>query len=300
MDLSKLVAPEGEKTVLMVGEDHYQDSMITLLSLCHAFKPDVIAIESDADRMIRKKLTITLESACDYPQGFTDYREYTLATGDVSSLSSAAIYAAQSKLPLYLIDWHPTHPGNIGDWFSGEAPRFVYTEERLGWASLGWAGLGRSFDNTIETLLGFREKMEALNMQAETYKVLARDKGEGERRFIWYNTLCETPHGILIRNEYTAMALNSIDAERILYVGGAGHFRPVTTHLEDWHQRFDFITPLQDLVVADNKYYVDLPALRWPKHRQYAREELGTDEFPIKITKTVQPRLEWQNLEYFK
>lgn len=299
MDLSKIVAPEGEKTVLMVGENHDHMSTGSGLTLCKAFQPDVVVIEYDIDRIIRSGLDYLLHELRENPEQHCHYRVLLQDYSYKSAAIVAAMYAAQHEIPLYLADWHPTHPDNIGDFFSGESPSFVYYYAGPD-DDPGWAGLGRSFESTIETLLGFDEKMEALNMQAKTYKVRARGKKEEMKRFLWYNVLCETPQAMLIRNEYTAMVLNSIDAERILYIGGAGHFRPVSCFIEDWHQKFDFITPLQDLVVADNKYYIDLPAFISSSQRQYLKEELGTDELPIKVTETKTITLPWETLEYMQ
>lgn len=297
LDLGRIVAPEGEKTVLMVGENHDHMATGSGLTICKAFKPDAVVIEYDMDRLISSGIYYLLHELRENPDQACHYRVLLRDYHTKSAAIVAAMYAGQNNLPLHLADWHPTHPDKIGDYFSGEAPGFVCTYLN---GESGLAEFGSIFESTIETLLGPDEKKEALKMREEIYKVRARGKSREMKKCYWHGTLFETPQAMLIRNEYTAMVLNSIDAERILYIGGAGHFRPLTCYIEDWHQKFDFITPLQDLVVADNKYYIDLPALMSSSQRQHLREELGTDKMPIKITETRPLSLEWHLLNYMQ
>ncbi len=303
MDLSRLVAPEGEKTVLMVGEgeDHEQYGLPEILDICRAFRPDAIVIERDADRMGLEpwhtigELLRDLRSSGEQP----DYEALLSDRGQAATaMRIAAMYAAHTGLPLYLADWQPTPPESLADFFTGEVPRFAGTgrpEEQ------GWKGLADTFEETIGTLFGPQEKFWANVFIGERIMLESSWKDDAETRGLMrYDLLCLSPQGMALRNEYTAMVLNNIEAERILYVGGAAHFCPRSHYIRDMRIRVDSVIPLQELIDAPHKYYVDLEAHRSPEKFQDILAELGAEGFPARIAKTAQPRLEWERLGYWR
>lgn len=301
MDLSRLIAPEGEKTVLMVGEgeDHEQHGLPEILDLCRLFRPDAVAIERDADRMRLEpwhaigELLRDLRSSGEQP----DHGALLSERGRVATpMRIAAMYAAHTGLPLYLADWQPIPAESIMDYFSGRVPRFAGTGQP---DELGWKGLAAAFEEAIGTLFGPQERFWANAFIGERLMLESSWGDDAETRGLMrYDLLCLSPQGMALRNEYTARALNALKEKRILYVGGAAHFCPRTHFMRDTHHVIDSITPLQELIDAPYRYYVDLEASRNPGQFQDVLHELGVDEFPARITKTAQPRLEWERLGY--
>lgn len=308
MDLSRLVAPGGEKTVLMVGEYHEDNELDQILSLCESFGPDAIAIEMQADRLIRYDEIDGIRTLLDeirghpdrsLPETLLDYQK------TISAMNGAAMYAAHHNLPLYLADWHPTAPENIGDYFAGKAPNFIHTKNR---ERRSWKWLVNALEHTMGTLFGpgwsgeldpqLRDALESRPPETDDSDVMALTESTYCAKFFLYSG--GTPHGHALRNEYTAMVLNSIDAERILYVGGAGHFRRTTYHGGRRFHWLDSADPLQKLVAAPHKHYVDLPAHKYPAELQRVKEEFGTDEFSIRITETQPIALPWHLLDYMR
>ncbi len=294
--LDTLAAPAGERTVVFVGEYHREDRLSSLMDVCSAFSPDVIALESDADRIVDCGLDRVIERAQALsPEEDAESAYRSLLTGheDRSALTFAALYAAHRHLPLYLVDWHPLHPGSIGDYFAGGAPRYV---RQQGGEESGWKGLADLFEETIETLFGFRGRMDAQSRIFNTLRCVTGwddppEKGACQR----YNLLCETVEGMAIRNEYTAQALNLIPGERILYVGGIYHFLTEAFFKNEGY-RSTFLAPLQDLAEADNRYYVHLAGPTFEEERLAA---FGTTDIPVRCVKSASPALEWERLGHW-
>lgn len=306
MDLDKLIAPQGERTVLMVGEIHEAECPGKMLDILHAFKPDMIAIEYSANRLLadeqlnnlltlfhRSNSTPTSELNTDRVLiGLLNARDIGL-----KSMRLAAAYAAHMGIPLYLADWQPTHPSDVGDWFTTR-PDWLIDEQ--GHRRLTQKELKDTLEETIAELFGSDGLFEAeCHIGQLLHYATCRVESEEIYSTIKYDLLCRSPQGIALRNEYQAMVLNSLPGKRILYVGGVTHFRPKSHFREIGHCIPDYLEPLHHLV-SGMRYYIDLPALLWEKELASALEELGTDEFPVRITNTVKPSLEWQNLEYFK
>lgn len=296
MDLSRLVAPEGEKTVLMVGEDHHQPMLEETFALCEAFRPDAVVIELDADRLMRGIKTDTFISPRRYEAPLLE--SLLSLERAFSAMEVAALYAAHHGIPLYFADWLPTNSDNLGDYFSGKAPMFVYTQKEH---RLGWKGIAKMLEETIGKLFGKDELFEVeCTIGPELSQELKWGDDEEEKARKRYHLYSGTPHATALRNEYSAMMLNNLDEKRILYVGGVGHFRPRTHFKRILRREYDFVPPLQELVDARHRYYVDLPAQEWPDDHDDALEELGTEEFPMEVTETKQIALAWENLEYIK
>lgn len=303
MDLSRLAAPVGEKAVLMVGEgeNHEQHGLPEILELCRLFRPDAIAIERDADRTRLEpwrtlgELLTALRSSGEKP----DYEALPSERGRAATaMRIAAMYAAHEQLPLYLADWQPIPAESIADFFTGELPHFAGTGQQQ---ELGWKGLAATFEETIGALFGREEMFWANAFIGERLMLESRWDDDAETRGLMrYDLLCLSPQGMALRNEYTAMVLNNIEAERILYVGGAAHFCPRSHYIRDMRIRVDSVIPLQELIDAPHKYYVDLEASRSPEKFQDILDELGAEGFPTRITKTAQPRLEWERLGYWR
>lgn len=294
--LDTLSAPAGERTVVFVGEYHLEDRLSSLLEVCDALSPDTIALESDADRIAHCGLDRAIGRAQALPQDADPEREYrNLFSGseDRSALTFAALYAAHRHLPLYLVDWHPCHPADIRDYFSGGAPRYVGRQPGEG---LGWQGLGKLFEETIEALFGFRGRMDAESRIAPTLRYTSSwDDAPEERYRCRYDLLCETAEGMALRNEYTGQALNLINGERILYVGGVYHFLTEAFFREEG-RRSGSLAPLQNLVEADRRYYVHLAGQAFEEERLAM---FGTADVPAACAGKASPLLEWERLGYW-
>lgn len=306
MDLSRLVAPEGEKTVLMVGEIHKAECPGEMLDILHAFKPDAVAIEYSADRLLADEQLnslLTLLHNHNPPLATRVNNDFTLLgllnahTRGLKSMPLAAAYAGYVGVPLYLADWQPTPPSAIGDWFT-TLPDWLIDGQ--GKKHLTQKGLVGRLEDTIATLFGKEGLFEAeCHIGKNLHYATCRVECEETYSTIKYDLLCQSPQGIALRNEYQAMVLNSLPGERILYVGGAAHCRPKSYFREIGHCIPNYLQPVQHLV-RGRRYYIDLPAILSEKERASALEELGTDEFPMEVTKTIEPRLEWERLGYWR
>lgn len=299
MDLSKLVAPEGEKTVLMVGEDHDQPMLEEMLALCEAFRPDAVAVENDSDTFPFRDEVLVLAEIADTIAHHEDQASESMtailkmAGKGIPAMPAACIYAAKKNLPLYLADWQPLSPSSIGDYFL--ATKQKTAAENLGaehpWADKTYMDKLDTLKETIVSLYG-KEAMRDADRYARWF--LFKELGllwtfrrsEEEKALARFVAYYESAPVLQLRNEYTTMVLNSLPETRILYVGGTAHFRP-DSFLWESGQRSGSVVPLQQLVKAEHRFYVEV-------------DELCSDDYPIKINETKDMKLPWHLLDYIQ
>ncbi len=292
MDLSKLIAPEGEKTVLMLGETHHADDLELMLTILNHFQPTAIAIEdrleSLAQGLVTRLREIHKETITQRPPIADDYAEVSHDAGTV-----AIIHAARQNLPLYFIDHQPFSPLEVNDIFTSQLQEPSYRDfaDGLENAIIALCGPGAHEKARTEDIYKFYRYLNMcpwdidvrLNNEARLFRErLPADEAEAA---ILHSRYLLTPQGIAARNQYSALALNNLQEERILYVGGHLHFS------RDAFKDFDSFVPLHELVDAQHKYYISMKSLRSKSIRDEVLLEFGADDFPVKITKTVHPRL---------
>lgn len=253
-----LAVPDDEKAVLILAEDHETDCIEPTLELIEAFRPDAIAAELRPDLLGCRVLELFRELRRTDPGGAV------LTEGDKKLLSTmyyeywspsatARVYAAKRDLPLYYLDWYPFCPLHQQD---------VLSERPL---PLPYGELKRCLSQTIDELFGEGTTAEARRqvppseiqdnkrwLRKKPMRLVSLSKEE-ERAFVDFYTLLGSHVGMALRNEYTAMGLNSLDKKRILYVCGEWH-----THPPRDLRRSEGFTPLQFLVDAQHTFVADM------------------------------------------
>ena len=106
-------------------------------------------------------------------------------------------------------------------------------------------------ENTIATLFG-KVAVDKAYKQGERLGFEWRLGKECDEDQILSLELVASDYGAALRNEWTAMAINSLQEDRIFYCGGYNHFRK---HPTVWIEQF---TELDRLVTAPHRFFVDL------------------------------------------
>ncbi len=252
-----LAVPDDGKSVLVLAEDHETDCIEPTLELIEAFRPDAVAVEMRPDVLGCRVLEIFRELRRTDPGGAV------LTEGDKKLLSTmykywspivtARVYAAKRELPLYYLDWYPSCPLHQQDVLSEKPLPLPYRELRRCFSQtiddLFWEGAA---DEARGQAPG-REIQETRRWLEKTLVKNASLSKEEERAFVDFYTLLGSHVGMALRNEYTAMGLNSLDKKRILYVCGEWH-----THPPRDLRRSESFTPLQLLVDAQHTFVADM------------------------------------------
>lgn len=299
-----LVIPEGEKAVLILAENHEADCIGPTLELIEAFKPDAIAVELRPDVLGNRVLDLFRELRVNDSGGDVltpeDKEHLGLIYEYWSPMVTSRVYAAKNNLPLYYFDWYPFSPFDQQD---------VLTETPL---PLPYRELKRCLGQTIDDLFqegaaakAYRqvpahEKREVKRWLKKLLVKQAPLSKEEERAFVDFYTLSRSHFGMGLRNEYTAMALNTLDKKRILYVCGKYH-----THPNMELRKFRGFTELHHLVDAPHVFLADM---------EYASTEDGTPSklnsfakvlgyelwHPRRFEGMENLRLPWERISYVK
>ncbi len=251
MSLNRLLEiPDGEKSVLFLAEAHDEDSLERTLEVLDTYQPDAIALEMGKDLNAALSVYFTKENITqellERPFCEEDLRQLGFST--YCSISTAEVYAVKNELPLYYLDWQPFCPLHQQDILSEDPLALPYLE------------MTRCLRQTIDAFFSYGTSKQILECapgkdvrRAENYYRQKSLTPEEEKAAIQKYLLSVSDIGIKIRNEYTSMALNALDAKRIAYVCGADHIFPPKRG-----NKMQRITPLQKLADAPHKYVLDM------------------------------------------
>lgn len=274
MKRKDLVFPKDENVTLFLMEDHSEITWETTSQILHAYRPDAIFVEANRhcySDCIQETLDIympyhlegTLKKALKKEKripGFDARFDKSFYPPD-NVFGTAAAYALAYDVPLYMCDWDNRCP--------------LALENSLEKYLTGEGITGPSDDELLEALF----TAGRLLLDDDAYEQLESSL-KPESIFPELCWLFSSSYGVLMRNEFMVLSLNSHLAtqpiKRAVSIAGRNHF------LLD--KSVDGIT-LQDKVQADNKVIINL-----------------TEEKPevVKVSDTMPLTLPWHRLSYME
>ena len=191
--------PEDEQAVLFVGEAHNEGTLEEMLTLIDAYKPDAIGIEMRPTQETIDSVDLARTLCLTFPRKSLTPDDFSHVGGKSTPMDIGYLYALWKKVPLYFMDWHPCAPESIADVSMLDTDIYSYAE------------LSKHLEHTITTIFGIEFPDELPH--------------ENDGKKLW-NLFQISPHGMALRNEWTAMAIDARPEKRILYIGGYEHFYP--------------------------------------------------------------------------
>lgn len=307
MDYRRLATPEGEKSVLMIGEDHEENSLEAMLELLEVFRPQAISVELalgqyEGEALLNEVARFRPEKPLERPLTPEDFlplkryhaeckekkQEEEKAWGEESPglrlpeqyggckesmnpMRIAVAYALFKGIPLYFTD------GGLC-----ESHRPVLPDPEGSYRiALPYSELLEKMEEAVRYLFGDEGLSKAYAIAGQRHPATAMDALTRLYHFsAALSLLRKSPQGMTLRNETTAHLLNSMGVERVTHVGGRTHFQKSEPDLRD----FEPYTPLQYLVDAPHRFFVDLKSDRQAGlGRIIRRALLFQEEYPLCI-----------------
>lgn len=273
-DLSVLDALQnGGRCVFLLGEPHCEEGLEQTYDVLAQFQPDAVSVEEGIAPPVRSARLMDLLVQAVHDSSGTWPPDKTILTSlkkglktecfSLSPMILVSLYALMTGAPLYLTD--------IGSYFMSGLleDRIVLGDGKRMWSR---CETGSEADQSLvdlslteeEYVCRMRELIEELFGEGSCQKTLKFVK---ENEPFWtfgreYHHLHIGPEGMALRNEIMASSINRIPQRRILHVGGSAHFSDYD-YLDKYEESLQDYTPLDHLIIADRKWYLNLPKDIW-------------------------------------